>query len=209
MVYFNKTYRISHRGCSVKKGVLRNFAKVTRKHLRQRLISNKAARLEFFFKNSLWHKCFSVNFAKFLRTLLLQSTTGQLLLSSLLLYYFELLFTAICYHLHSEFLFNQPVAWYFFNKRLAPRWFLVNFAKMSKSPLLKTTLGLLLLCLLDISVLSQYLMLISQTGFSNRLRHYIEMINIEMCTCEIKIRWTWEFFLFLHFWFCKIAIKCG
>ena len=95
--FINKTYRISHRGCSVKKGVLRNFAKVTRKHLRQRLISNKAARLEFFFKNSLWHKCFSVNFAKFLRTLLLQSTTGQLLLSSLLLYYFELLFTAICY----------------------------------------------------------------------------------------------------------------
>ena len=30
-------YRGSHRGCSVKKGVLRNFAKFTGKHLRQRL----------------------------------------------------------------------------------------------------------------------------------------------------------------------------
>ena len=35
-------------GCSVKKDVLRNFAKFTGKHLRQRLISNKVARLELY-----------------------------------------------------------------------------------------------------------------------------------------------------------------
>ena len=32
-------------------------------------------------KMKLWHKCFPVNFAEFLRTPLLQNTSGQLLLS--------------------------------------------------------------------------------------------------------------------------------
>ena len=41
-----------------RKGVLRNFAKFTGKHLRQIL----------FLKKRLWHKCFPVNLAKFLRT---------------------------------------------------------------------------------------------------------------------------------------------
>ena len=40
---------------------------------------------------------FPVNFAKSLRAPLLQNSTGRLLLHRLLLYYFELLFTAICY----------------------------------------------------------------------------------------------------------------
>ena len=43
--------RSSYPRCSVKKDVLRNFAKFTGKHLCQRL----------------WHKCFPVNLAKFLR----------------------------------------------------------------------------------------------------------------------------------------------
>ena len=42
------------------KGVLRNFAKFTGKHLCQSLFFNKVA--------GLWHRCFPVNFAKFLRT---------------------------------------------------------------------------------------------------------------------------------------------
>ena len=36
-------FRSSHQGCSVRKGVLRNFAKFTGKHLRQSLFSNKVA----------------------------------------------------------------------------------------------------------------------------------------------------------------------
>ena len=32
-------------------------------------------------KKSLWHRCFPVNFEKFLRTPFLQSTSGRLLLS--------------------------------------------------------------------------------------------------------------------------------
>ena len=62
--------RSSHRRCSVKKGVLRNFAKFTGKHLCQRLFFNKVAGLRpaTLLKKSLWHRCFPVNFAKFLRT---------------------------------------------------------------------------------------------------------------------------------------------
>ena len=64
------------------KGVLRNFAKFTRKHLCQSLFFNKVAdicaRVSFLIKlqappatllkKRLWHWCFPVNFAKFLRT---------------------------------------------------------------------------------------------------------------------------------------------
>ena len=53
-----------------KKGVLENFAKYTGKHLRQGLFFNKAAGLRpaTLLKKRLWHRCFPVNFAKFLRT---------------------------------------------------------------------------------------------------------------------------------------------
>ena len=59
--------------CSVKKGVLRNFAKFAGKHLCQSLFFNKVAGLR------LWHRCFPVNFAKFLRTPFLQNTLWRLL----------------------------------------------------------------------------------------------------------------------------------
>ena len=55
-------FRSSHQRCSVKKGVLRNFAKLTGKHLCQSLSFNKVAGAR------LWHRCFPVNFVKFLRT---------------------------------------------------------------------------------------------------------------------------------------------
>ena len=66
---FSGTSRSSHRRCSVRKGVLRNFAKFTGKHLCQRLFLNKVAGLRpaTLLKKSLWHRCFPVNFAKFLR----------------------------------------------------------------------------------------------------------------------------------------------
>ena len=51
-------------------GVLKNFTKFTRKHLRQSLFFNKVAGLRpvTLLKKRLWHRCFSVNFVKFLRT---------------------------------------------------------------------------------------------------------------------------------------------
>ena len=42
------------------KGILRNFAKITGKHLCRRAPAN-------LLKKSLWHRCLPVNFAKFLR----------------------------------------------------------------------------------------------------------------------------------------------
>ena len=53
-----------------KKGVLRNFAKFTGKHLCQSLSFNKVAGLRpvTLLKKRLWHRCFPVNFVKYLRT---------------------------------------------------------------------------------------------------------------------------------------------
>ena len=66
----NVLVRSSHLRCSVKNGVLRIFVKFTVKHLLQRLFCNKVAGLKVcnFIKKSLWHRCFPVNLAKFLRT---------------------------------------------------------------------------------------------------------------------------------------------
>ena len=48
----------------------------------QSLFFNKVASLRpaTLSKKRLWHRCFPVNFAKFLRTPFLQNTSGQLLL---------------------------------------------------------------------------------------------------------------------------------
>ena len=74
--------RSSHPRCSVKKGVLKHFAKFTGKHLCQRLFFNKVAgfRPATLLKKSLWHRCFPVNFVKFPRTRFLQNTSRRLLL---------------------------------------------------------------------------------------------------------------------------------
>ena len=62
IICFSK--RNNHRRCSMKKGVLRNF-------------NRPAATL---LKKRLWHRCFPVNFARFLRTPFLQKTSGRQLL---------------------------------------------------------------------------------------------------------------------------------
>ena len=63
-------YRVSssHQKCSVKIGVLRNFTNFTRKHLCQGFFFNKVSVLKppTLFKKRLWHRCFPVNFVKFL-----------------------------------------------------------------------------------------------------------------------------------------------
>ena len=76
--FFSKAlvcFRSSYQRCSMKKGVLRNFAKLAGQHLCQSLFLNKVAGL----KETL-AQVFPVNFAKFLRTLFLQNTSGRLLL---------------------------------------------------------------------------------------------------------------------------------
>ena len=63
-------FRSSHRRFSLKKVVLKNFAKVTGKQLCQSLFFNKVVgfRPATLFKKRLCHSCVPVNFAKFLRT---------------------------------------------------------------------------------------------------------------------------------------------
>ena len=62
--------RSSHWRCSLRKGVLRSFLKFTGKHLCKSLLFNKVAGLRpaTLLKNKTWHRCFPINFAKFLRT---------------------------------------------------------------------------------------------------------------------------------------------
>ena len=100
-------FRRSHRSCSLRKGVLRNFAKFTGKHLRQSLFFNKAARHATLLKKRLWHRCFPVNFGKLPRTTFLQKTSGRVLL------YFRLTINACHEDIHlshmrvQTFLYSQ------------------------------------------------------------------------------------------------------
>ena len=63
------------RRCSIRKGILRNFAKFTGKHLCQSLFFNKT-----LLKQRPWHRFFPVNFTKFLRTPFLTEHLRWLLL---------------------------------------------------------------------------------------------------------------------------------
>ena len=74
--------RNSLRRCSVRKYFFRNFANlIIRKHLRQSLFFNKVAglRTATLLKKRPWHRCFVVNFEKYLKTPFLQNTFGRLL----------------------------------------------------------------------------------------------------------------------------------
>ena len=68
--------------CSVKKMFIKNFTKFTGKHLCQSLFFNKVAGLRTgtLLKERLWHSCFPVNFAKFVRTPFLTEHLRWLLL---------------------------------------------------------------------------------------------------------------------------------
>ena len=83
----NKTFNIedaeaaSHRRCSIlKKGVLKNFAKLTGKRVPKSFLIKVQAAPATLIKKRLWHKCFPVNFPKFLRTAFLQNPSGWQLL---------------------------------------------------------------------------------------------------------------------------------
>ena len=78
VIFFSTIIRSSRRRCSVRKRVLRNFAKFTGKHLCQSHLSLRPATL---LKKRL---CFPVNFAKFPRTHFLQNTSRRLRLHNVL-----------------------------------------------------------------------------------------------------------------------------
>ena len=57
-------FRISHRRCSVRKGFLRNFAKLTGKHLCQSLFFNKVAAACNFIKKETLAQVFPCEFCE-------------------------------------------------------------------------------------------------------------------------------------------------
>ena len=75
-------FTISHQRSSGRNGDLRNFAKFAEKHLCQSLCFNKISDLRpaTLLKMRHWHRCFPVNFVKFLKTPFFQNTSGRLLL---------------------------------------------------------------------------------------------------------------------------------
>ena len=76
---FSQKVRSTRPEVLCKKGVLRNLAKFTGKHLCQSLCLRPATLL----KKRLWHSCFPANFAKFLRTPFLTEYLRRLLLKSI------------------------------------------------------------------------------------------------------------------------------
>ena len=81
LVWWEIIFTSSHWRCSVKKVVLKHPAKSTGKHLCSSLFFNEFASLRSttLLKKRLWHRCFPVNFAKFLRSSFVQNTSGRLL----------------------------------------------------------------------------------------------------------------------------------
>ena len=63
-----ETARSSRRNYNIKKGVLKNCAIFSGKQLCWSL---------FLLKKRLWHKCFLVNLAKFIKTPFLQNNSGR------------------------------------------------------------------------------------------------------------------------------------
>ena len=63
----------------------RNFTKFTGKHLNQSLFFNKVAALrpETLLKKRLWHRCFPMNFLKFLRTPFHRPRLGEMVLGNI------------------------------------------------------------------------------------------------------------------------------
>ena len=72
--YLENINRSSRPEVFYEKGVVRNFAKLTGKHLCQSLFLNTVQPATLL-KRRLWHRCFPVNFAKFLRTPFSQNTS--------------------------------------------------------------------------------------------------------------------------------------
>ena len=83
-----------------KKGVLRNFAKFTGKHLCQSLFFNKvpSLRAATLLKKRLWYWCFPKNFTKFQRTPFLQNTSGRLVLIIVIITKISRIFNSCIYN---------------------------------------------------------------------------------------------------------------
>ena len=103
-----------YRTTTVAASVLRNFAKLTRKHLSQSLVFNKVAGLRppTLLKKRLLQRYFPVNFAKFAKTPFLQNISRRLLLRICKIY----LLSHQCHVTSAVFFFFVPLQIFFHDK---------------------------------------------------------------------------------------------
>ena len=85
LIFINEEYgnlKLNHQRCSKKKR-----CSYTGKHLCQSLFFNKVAGLSpaTLLKRRFWHRGFSVNFVKFLKTPFLQNTSGDCFLTMIMM----------------------------------------------------------------------------------------------------------------------------
>ena len=81
LLFLSNQQKQSPREVFRRKGALRNSAKFTGKHLCQSLFFSKIVKRRKKLKKKLWHRCFPLNFAKFLRTSFLTEHLRWLLLN--------------------------------------------------------------------------------------------------------------------------------
>ena len=98
--------RGSHQKCFIRKGLLRNFAKFTGKHLCQSHFLNKVAGLRprTLLKERLWHRCFPVNFTKFIGIFFHKITLGDCFCALTFLYMKQ----CIVFLVYGKYLNSKP-----------------------------------------------------------------------------------------------------
>ena len=104
--YKCRKIRSGHRRCSVRKGVLRNFAKFTGKYLCQSLFLNKVAGLRpaILFKKETLAQVFSCEFCKISKNTFF---TEHLLAAASGKYFFLIQFTTNTFYLYDLYLYND------------------------------------------------------------------------------------------------------
>ena len=121
--------RSSHRRCSVIKGVLRNFVKFTQKHLCR--VSFWIIKLQAeacnLLKKRVWHTCFPVNFAKFLRKPFLQNTSGRLLLWLLKLFICSCHLVTDRWASYIYFILSNTFFMFFYVRKHCDKWQFENW----------------------------------------------------------------------------------
>ena len=153
-----------------KKGVLTNFTKLTGKHRCQSFFFCKShlfLRPATLLKQRLWHRCFPVNFAKFLRTPFLTEHLRWLLLNEEILNkdtkydvenicheFPDLRMSSssqlICHQVSNQLMYRSSHRWcsldlQYYQKRPQHRHFPVNIAKFLRTPISKNICKRLLL----------------------------------------------------------------
>ena len=84
LAWLSPQFKSSHQRCSREIDVLKNFTTFTETYMCLSFFFNKVAGLRpaTLLKKKLWHRCFPVNFVKFLRTRFLQNISWRRMLLS-------------------------------------------------------------------------------------------------------------------------------